>query len=140
MIYAGARVAFSNFSHTINDYQIFNSNRYWSPDGFQESGNGPIELETRNAAWLEAVLGIKAELFANIYLGGSVRLGALVNRKKIEEGAFTDLFIPGFNKVTDNSIFGIGYNFSISYFLPLYKKAKKPKEEEQKPNVIEEKN
>jgi len=143
MIYAGARVAFSTFNHTINNYQIFNSNRYWSPDGFQESGSGPIEIETRNATWLEAVLGIKAELFANIYLGGSVRLGALIpnkNKKRRQNAEFTDLFIPGFNKVTDGSIFGIGYNFSISYFLPLYKKAKKPKNEEEVPRPIEEKN
>lgn len=140
MIYAGARVAFSTFDHTINNYQIFNSNRYWSPDGFQESGSVPIAIETRNATWLEAVLGIKAELFANIYLGGSVRLGAIINQKKGEDGEFTNLFIPGFNKVTDNSIFGVGYNFSISYFLPLYKKAKKPKTEKEKPEVIEAEN
>ncbi len=140
MIYAGARVAFSTFNHTINNYQIFDSNRYWSPDGFQESGSAPIELESRTATWVEAVLGIKAELFANIYLGASVRLGALVPNpnKKLEEGEFSNLFIPGFNKVTDNSIFGIGYNFSISYFLPLYKKAKKPQEDEEAPQPIEE--
>jgi len=140
MIYAGARVAFSTFSHIINNYQIFDTNRYWSPGGFVESGSGPIDIENRNATWIEAVFGIKAELFANIYLGGSVRLGALVNRKKIEEGEFTDLFVPGFNKVTDGSIFGVGYNFSISYFLPLYKKAKKPKKEQEEPNPLEEEN
>lgn len=127
MIYAGARVAFSSFNQTLNNYQIFNSNRYWSPDGFQESGSEPIEFEGRNATWLEAVFGIKAELFANIYLGASVRLGALVNTKATAEDEITNLFIPGFNKVTDNSIFGVGYNFSISYFVPLYKKAKKTK-------------
>lgn len=140
MIYAGARVAFSTFSHTINNYQIFNSNRYWSPGGFAESGNGPIAIENRNATWVEGVLGIKAELFANIYLGASVRLGILVPNPKVEEGEFSNLFIPGFNKVTDNSIFGIGYNFSISYFLPLYKKAKKLKIDKEAPQPIEEDN
>jgi len=140
MIYAGARYAFSTFNHTINNYQIFNSNRYWSPNGFVESGNGPIEIDTRNASWIEAVLGIKAELFANIYLGGSVRLGALITRKKIEDGEFADLFIPGFNKVTDGSRFGIGYNFSISYFIPLYKKAKKLKKEKEASKPLEQEN
>ncbi|TMM53938.1 hypothetical protein FEE95_18770 [Maribacter algarum] len=142
MIYAGARIAFSTFNHTINNYQIFDSNRYWSPNGFQESGSEPIELESRTATWLEAVMGIKAELFANIYLGGSVRLGALVPNpnKKLDEGEFSNLFIPGFNKVTDNSIFGIGYNFSISYFLPLYKKEKRIKIDKDEPKLIEEEN
>lgn len=140
MIYAGARYAFSSFNHTINNYQIFNSNRYWSPNGFAESGSGPIDIENRSASWIEAVLGIKAELFANIYLGGSVRLGALITQKKIEEGEFTDLFIPGFNKVTDGSRFGIGYNFSISYFLPLYKKTKKTKKEKKASDPQEDSN
>ena len=31
MIYIGGRYAFSSFSQTINNYQIFDSNRYWSP-------------------------------------------------------------------------------------------------------------
>jgi len=129
LIYVGGRYAFSTFNQTLNNYQIFDSNRYWSPNGFAEGAAGPIEY-SRNASWLEFVLGIKAELIANIYMGGSVRLGALVSRSKVEESDLTSLFIPGFNKVTDGSIFGIGYNFSISYFIPLYKKSKKIKKED----------
>jgi hypothetical protein len=136
MIYAGARVAFSTFDHTINNNQIFNSNRYWSPDGFAESGSAPMDIAPRNEVWLEAVLGIKAELFAHIYLGASVRLGAIVTNPKVEPGEFSTLFIPGFNKVTDNSIFGIGYNFSISYFIPFYKKANKPKTNTEEPKAV----
>lgn len=126
LIYIGGRYAFSTFNQTLNNYQIFESNRYWSPDGFAEGAIGAREY-TRNASWLEFVLGIKAELFANIYLGGSVRLAGLVSRSKVDESELASLFIPGFNKVTDESIFGIGYNFSISYFIPLYKKTKKIK-------------
>ncbi len=133
LIYVGGRYAFSTFSHTLNNNQIFNSNRYWSPDGFAEGITAPAEYNNRSASWLEFVMGIKTELFANIYLGGSVRLGALITRSKIEDGAFNDLFIPGFNKVTDASIFGVGYNFSVSYFVPLYKKAKKIKKEKSAP-------
>lgn len=129
LIYIGGRYAFSTFSQTLNENQIFNSNRYWSPDSFEEGSTGSISYN-RNASWLEFVLGIKAELFANIYLGGSVRLGAIVSKSKIEAGEITNLFIPGFNKVTDGSRFGVGYNFSISYFIPLYKKSKKLKEKE----------
>lgn len=125
LIYVGGRYAFSTFSQTINDYQIFNTNRYWSPNSFAEGANGRQEFKSLNASWIEFVLGIKAELFANIYLGGSVRMGFLVSNK--EPDNFQNLFIPGFNKVTDGSNFGIGYNFSISYFLPLYRKTNKPK-------------
>lgn len=131
LIYVGGRYAFSTFSQTINDYQIFNTNRYWNPDSFAEGANGSQEFTGLSAHWLEFVLGVKAELFANIYLGGSIRMGILVANNDPDN--FKNLFIPGFNKVTDGSSFGVGYNFSISYFLPFYKKAKKPKKKASKP-------
>jgi hypothetical protein len=140
MIYAGARVAFSTFNHTINNSQILNTNRYWSPDGFAESGNPPRETQNRNETWLEGVVGVKAELFSNTYLGASLRLGAIVSNPKVAEGQFSNLYIPGFNKVTDGSIFGVGYNLSISYFLPLYKKAKRQKADKENIKSIETEN
>lgn len=132
MIYMGARYAFSTFSQTLNNYQIYDSNRYWHPDGFAEGANGSQEFKSLNASWLEFILGMKAELLPNIYLGASLRLGFLVSNSQPNDAAFRNLFIPGFNKVTDGSRFGVGYNFSISYFIPFYKKSKKTKEEEEK--------
>lgn len=124
-IYIGGRYAFSTFSQTLNNYQIFETNRYWSPDNFTTGLTSGKEFNGLNASWLEFVLGIKAELFANIYLGGSVRLAYLISDKASDE--FPNLWIPGFNKITDDSKFGVGYNYSITYLLPLYKKAKKEK-------------
>jgi hypothetical protein len=43
---------------------------------------------------------------------------------------FPNLYIPGFNKVTDGSKFGVGYNYTISYLIPIFKKTKKKKEKE----------
>lgn len=129
-IYIGGRYAFSTFSQTLNNYQVFETNRYWNPDDFTAGLTSGEEFSGLNASWLEFVLGIKAELFANIYLGGSVRLGYLITDKASDK--FPNLWIPGFNKITDGSNFGIGYNYSITYFLPLYKKVKKKKE---KPSV-----
>ncbi len=125
----GGRYSFATFSQTLNEYQIFESNRFFNPDDFLPgTGETPEEFSGLNASWLEFVMGIKAELFANIYLGISARLGYLVTNT--EEDRFPNLWIPGFNKVTDRSNFGVGYNFSISYFIPLYKKSKKVKVEE----------
>ncbi|NJB69543.1 hypothetical protein GGR42_000005 [Saonia flava] len=128
-IHIGGRYAFSSFSQTLNNYQIYDSNRYWSSNDFASGIEDSEEFSGLNASWLEFVLGIKAELFANIYLGGSVRMGYLVSNK--ESDKFPNLWIPGFNRITDGSNFGVGYNYSITYFLPLYKKAKKKKEEPQ---------
>ena len=123
----GGRYAFSTFSQTLNSYRIFNSNRFFNPDEFTDLVTNPEEFSGLNASWLEFVLGMKAELFNNIYAGISVRLAYLVTNKI--DDRFPNLWIPGFNKVTDGSKFGVGYNYSISYFIPLYKKAKKKKED-----------
>lgn len=119
-IFLGGRLAFSTFEQTLNDYQYFNSNRYWNPDGFANGSSTSESFSGLNAAWIEAVFGTKVELFANIFVGASIRLGFLLSEK--EDERFPNLWIPGFNKVTDDSKFGVGYNYSISYFLPLYKK------------------
>ena len=125
-IHVGGRYAFSTFSHTLNNHQIFDSSRYWNPVDFPVGSIVPEEFNGRNASWIEAVVGVKAELFANIYLGASARIGFLLTNANRDTN-FHDLFVPGFNKVTDGSRFGVGYNYSITYFIPLYKKAKKPK-------------
>lgn len=128
-IFIGGRYAFSTFSQTLNENAIYDSNRYWFPDGLSPGSTAPIEYGGLNASWLEFLFGLKAELFANIYLGASVRLGFLISNKEADN--FPNLWIPGFNKVTDGSNFGVGFNYSISYFLPLYKKRKKPSQSEE---------
>ena len=74
-----------------------------------------------NASWVEVVGGIKAELFNNIYMGFSVRLNYLVSNKKPD--GFDNLFIPGYNRTYDGK-FGAGFNYTLSYFIPIYKKNK----------------
>lgn len=123
LIYLGGRLAFSTFENTLNNYQYFNTNRYWNPTDFQNGSAVPEKFSGLSATWLEAVFGTKVELFSNLYMGASIRLGLILSQK--EDQRFPNLYIPGFNKVTDNSRFGVGYNYSISYFLPLYKKKNK---------------
>ena len=125
LIFIGGRYAFSTFNQTVNNFQFFDRNRYWSPDSFVEGSTEPREINDLTASWLELIFGTKAELFANIYIGASIRLGYIISQKEPEN--FSNLYIPGFNKVTDESNFGVGYNVSLSYFIPLYKKAKKKK-------------
>lgn len=125
-IFIGGRYGLSTHSQTLNSYRIFESNRYWNPDNLQE-GTGELgEFSGLSASWLEFVFGMKAELFANIYLGGSVRLGFLLGNKEADN--FPNLWIPGFGKVTEGSNFGVGYNYSITYLIPLYRKVKKSRD------------
>jgi len=122
----GGRYAFASFSQDLNNYSLYESNQFFNPE-FLPGEKPNREFSGLSASWLEFVVGAKVELFANIFVGMSARLGFLITNSEDEQ--FPNLWIPGFNKVTDGSNFGVNYNYSISYFIPLYKKAKKNKEE-----------
>lgn len=122
VISIGGRYAFSTFRNTVNSFSIFDNNRYFFPDGFFEFPSGEQQIEDLNASWLELVAGFKAEVIPNIYMGFSARLGFLISDKS--STVFPNLWIPGFQKVTDGSKFGVGYNYTITYFIPIYKKKK----------------
>lgn len=119
IVHVGMRYSFSTFSQTLNSYSILNRNQLFKEETLTSSGT---EFSGLNAHWVEVVAGIKAEMVDNLYLGLSIRLARLVSDKK--PGNFANLWIPGFNKVTENSTFGVGFNYTISYLIPLYKKAK----------------
>ncbi|MCW1148235.1 DUF6048 family protein [Flavobacterium lacisediminis] len=117
MIYAGMRYGISSFSQTLNSYTIYDPTNYYGENTII-SGE---EFDGLNASWIEVVGGIKAELFSNVYLGFSVRLNYLVSNKQPD--GFDNLFIPGYNRTYDGK-FGTGFNYSLSYFIPIYKKNK----------------
>ena len=116
IISIGLRYGLSTFSQELNSYKIYNPNPYWGelpPIPATEQFNG------LSASWIEVVTGMKAKMFNNVFVGFSVQLKTLVTNKKPE--GFDNLYIPGFNR-TYNGSFGIGFNYSVTYFVPLYKK------------------
>lgn len=117
MIYVGMRYGVSSFSHTLNTYKIYDPTNYYG-ETIITSG---AKFDNLNASWVEVIGGIKAELFNNLYLGFSVRLNYLVSNKKPAD--FDNLFIPGYNRTYDGK-FGAGFNYTLSYFIPIYKKNK----------------
>ncbi len=119
MVYSGFRMGASTFSHTLNSYQVYNTNQYWQT---QFASSTPQEFNDLTAIWVELILGIKAELFTNLFLGINVQLKGLVSQTEPEN--FTNIYIPGFNKTFDSTKIGVGYGYSISYRIPLYKKDK----------------
>ena len=121
LIYLGFRVGVSAHSQELNTYKVYNTNPYFGEAPATVSG---MKYEGLSAQWGEILLGIKAELFSNVYAGFSARINFLVNEK--EPDGFENLYIPGFNK-TYSSPFGVGFNYSISYFIPIYKKKIEPK-------------
>jgi hypothetical protein len=117
MIYVGMRYGISSFSHTVNSYKIYDPTNYYGENTVISGTN----YNGLTANWIEIIGGVKAELFSNLYLGFSLRLNYLVSNKKPE--GFENLYIPGFNRTYEGK-FGAGVNYTLSYFIPIYKKNK----------------
>ena len=117
-IFLGLRYGSSNFSNKIESYNIRNSDAYFS--NFVDNNYQTIDHSNLTGNWLEIVAGVKVETFNNVYLGFSLRLNKLLSTQKPEN--FDNLYIPGFNKVTDDNTFGSGFNYTLTYSIPLRKK------------------
>jgi len=126
MLYIGMRYGASTFSQTLNSYNIYNTSNYFPEAPTVISGE---KFNGLTSQWIEVVFGLKAEVLKNIYLGFSVRMNRLLTNTKPDN--FDNLYIPGFNR-TYNGDFGIGFNYSVSYFLPLYKTKSTKKEKKKK--------
>lgn len=120
VISIGMRYGFSTFNQELNSYRIYNANPYFGEVPEIVSGK---KFSGLSASWIEVVAGIKAKVFDNVFMGFSLRLNRLVTNKEPEN--FSNLYIPGFNRTYDGS-FGVGFNYTVTYFVPIYKKKVKP--------------
>lgn len=116
MIYSGFRVGATTFKQTLNSYTIYQSNQSW-PATTVNSGQ---EFSGLSAIWGELIIGIKAEVLNNIYVGLNAQLKGRITEK--EPNNFENIYIPGFGRTYDSGRFGIGFGYNISYLIPLYKK------------------
>jgi hypothetical protein len=126
IISVGLRYGVSSFSQRLNSYEIYNPNQYFGENQFVVAGD---EYSGLSAQWIEVVAGMKAEVFNNVFVGFSFRLNRLVNQK--QPSNFDNLYIPGFNR-TYNGDFGVGFNYTVSYFIPIYKATVKAKAKAEK--------
>ena len=116
LIYVGLRAGYATFSSELNNYTIYTTNTYFTPDEHTETRS----FDGLSGAWFEVQLGVQAELFKNLYLGINVQVKRLLTQKEPE--GFGNLYIPGFNKVTTDNSFGAGYGYTLTYLIPIYKK------------------
>jgi len=120
MIYFGFRAGVSTFSQSLDSFTVYNTNQYWPT---QFSSDEAREVNGLTAIWAEIIVGIKAELFSNLFLGLNVQIKSLISED--EPNNFENLYIPGFNRTFDSGRFGIGFGYNISYLIPIIKKDKK---------------
>ncbi len=118
MIYGGLRVGLASFKQELNGYKIYSTDQYWEPFSSSDS----IEFSGLSAFWAELIVGIKTELFNNLYICVNAQVKTLLSDDKPEN--FENIHIPGFNKTYDSSRIGVGFGYNISYLIPLYKKDK----------------
>lgn len=116
IISIGLRYGFSTFSQELNNYKIYNSNPYFGETPPLASGR---KFNGLTASWIEVVAGMKAKVFNNIFMGFSLRFNRLISNKQPDN--FENLYIPGFNR-TYNGDFGVGFNYTVTYFVPIFKK------------------
>src|SRR5690606_10708902 len=121
VISIGLRYGVSSFSQTLHNYKIFNPNPYFGEIPPIQSGE---EFDGLTATWIEVVAGVKVEIFNNLYVGFSARINRILSNK--EPRNFANLYIPGFNRTYEGD-FGVGFNYTVSYFIPIYKSAVKKK-------------
>lgn len=120
LIYTGFRVGASTFSHTLNRFDVTNvNNQFFDEQVSIEDGR---EFDGLSAIWGEIILGVKAEVLTNLFMGFNIQLKVLVSDDQPDN--FENLFIPGFNRTYDNSSFGFGFGYNIQYLIPFYKKNK----------------
>lgn len=103
----GLRYGFSSFKYDVQAPELTDPN--W--------GNTQVPVNytgvKSNVGWLEAVVGLKANVYKDFYLGLSVRYRSRLNMTKNENSE--PYYIPGYGRGKSSSI---GITYSIIYKLP----------------------
>ena len=117
LIYSGLRFGLANFNQNLNSYTIYDTNsQTWGPHEITESER----FSGLTTGWLELLLGVKAEVLKNLFLGVNFQL-----KGRLFETApnnFENIYIPGFGRTFDSGSFSSGLGYTISYLIPLYKR------------------
>lgn len=115
-IYLGMRLGNSFLKQKVNEYEPYELNHYWTTE-IVKKGPEIREQDALQAQWLEVIAGIKVKMINNIYMGFSLRLHRLMSDTAPVN--FDNLHIPGFNKKTDGNVWGAGFNYTITYAIPV---------------------
>jgi hypothetical protein len=111
MALLGIRYGFSKFNHSASD--IITPENYW---GKVTDYSVPESLYT--AHWIEIVAGIRTELFRNFFMGWSIRSRILIAHTR--DPNMDPYNIPGYGNGSKKGT--VGFNFSVYYMIPVYKK------------------
>lgn len=114
-VFTGFRLGFSSFDQTLESYTI-------NSGDVNFLGNQVVineKTSNLNAQWFEFMLGIKVETFKNLFVSFSGSYKLMISVK--DPVNFRSLYAPGFNRIYASNT-GFGFNYTISYLIPLKKK------------------
>ena len=115
-IYSGLRYGVSTFKQELIAYEVYSTD-----PSFPSASSVPsIEFKGLTAHWVELIVGIKTEVLTNLYLSVNLQLKRKISEQKPEN--FNNLYIPGFHRTYDFSEYGVGWGYTVSYLIPIFKK------------------
>lgn len=121
IVYLGIRYGIARMTSSVPQYQI--TDPYWG------NVNGSFPSKALVPQWGELILGLKAEVLNNLFMGWALHLRILTTQNIGKP--VRPYIIPGFGNATKNTVFDVSY--TISYRIPLWKpKPKKRKPEKEK--------
>ena len=115
-IFTGLRYGFSSFNQELTSFSISTTNTIFPTEVINTS----INFDGLTASWIELIFGVKTEVLNNLFLSINLQLKRTVSESSLDN--FDNLIIPGFNRTNDFSEFGVGYGYTISYLIPLFRK------------------
>ena len=118
-ILTGFRLGKSMHQHRLHGYAVRQTNHFWQEELYKPLKT-PIEYNNLSAFWFEVLVSVKAELLKNLYMGISVRMNYMIDKKEVDN--FDNLYVPGFHRVSDINNWGAGLNYTVMYQFPLYRK------------------
>ena len=113
----GLRYGFTTFFHEADHINIPDS--YWG-----DLTDASVSRKWLSDNWFEVATGMRARIINNFYLAWSVRFKVNIWQQKDEQ--MQPYHIPGFGRGWNNS--AIGFNYSLYYKIPIYKKKTKPED------------
>ena len=106
-IYLGGRVGYTDFKYSVNAPALIDP--VWGNEVPVQFTDVPCR-----AIWAEAVGGVRAEIFKNLYMGWSLRYKYPIYKGPITNGG--PWYIPGFG-ASSKTAFGATY--TVSYYFKL---------------------
>ena len=106
-LYLGARYGFSAFSYDVVKSSGVTDDIYSGTVPFSYTG------EKSNAHWMELLVGIRAQIYKDFFLGWSLRYKAKISAK--DNLNTSPWYIPGYGQ---NKSTGFGVTYSLIYKLP----------------------